>query len=252
METTHMVTENMPVVSQPGNTETAATLADVIGVGAGNSEQAQNNEAAQNTVPAQEPGWYAERRQKDRAKWEAENQAKMAPVLSQMAKLQEYFIGAEADKLVASGKITDREIAMEYIRNREGVPAAPEQAAPANTPPRDEQGRFVAKNSEPDAEVRLRANMLIAQAENIRNATGVNVMELYNSDPDVRAKIVSGEWDFTNVLMQHTGAAHSAPAPVRSANGLGMGDVSISSMSAEQFARLNDYLARGGVVDARR
>jgi hypothetical protein len=159
---------------------------------------------------------------------------------------------ADADKLVASGKISDRDIALEYLRGKSGIPSqAPKSAANPNTPARDEQGRFV-KHPEPDAEVKLRANMLIAQAENLKSATGIDVMALYNSDPDVREKITSGEWDFTDVLKNHRAEKPKAPAPVRSANGLGMGDVDIRSMSGEQFNRLNEFLERGGRVDGRR
>lgn len=255
MENTNIqMTENMPVVPQvTESTEPAvSTLADVIGAQTSAPEQVQNEEA----IPMQEPGWYAKRRQKDRADWEAENNAKMAPVLSQLAQLQEYRLGVEADKLVASGKISDRDMAIEYLRNKEGIPA-PVTATPS-TPPRDEQGRFVAKNPEPNAAVKQRANMLFAQAGNIKDATGVDVMAIYNTDPDVKAKVLSGEWDFTNVLMQYKAEepadapAHTAPAPVRSANGIGMGGVDIRHMSGEQFRKLNEFLASGGRVDVRK
>ena len=121
METTNMqMAENMPVVSQATtNPEPKMpTLADVIGDQAGAQEQVQTPAASNEAIPAQEPGWYAKRRAKDRADWEAENNAKMAPVLSQLAQLQEYRIGVEADKLVASGKIVDRDMAMDYLRSK--------------------------------------------------------------------------------------------------------------------------------------
>lgn len=258
MDTTNMqMAENMPVVTQPANPEPQlSTLADVIGEQPAAQEQVQTPEASNdNTIPQKIPGWYKDRAAKDRAKWEAENEAKMAPILSQLAQLQEYRIGIEADKLVASGKISDRDMAIDYLRSKEGMPAPTTPATP-NTPPRDEKGRFVASNPEPDAAVKQRATMLFTQAGNIKDATGVDVLAIYNTDPDVRAKILSGEWDFTNVLMQHKAEAPApaptAPAPVRSANGIGMGGVDIRHMTSEQFHRMNEFLAHGGKIDGRK
>ena len=249
MENTNMqMVEGMPVAPQTSNTEPAmATLADVIGDQMAAEKQVQNDDA----IPMQEPGWYAKRRQKDRAEWEAENNAKMAPVLSQLAQLQEYRIGVEADKLVASGKITDRELAMEYLRNKEGVvaPAAPEQSEK----PRDAQGRFTkAENVPTDAQ--QKANELFAQAQTLQKATGVDVLGLYNSDPDIKQKVLSGEWDFADVLRnaQTESGVKSAPTPVRNPNGVGLGGYNIRGMRSNDFAKLNAMLESGGRVDMRK
>lgn len=228
------------------------TLADVIGSTNEQQPAAEANAPAEQP-PKSEPGWIKMRVGAAVNKAVAEAEARIrAEYEAQMAPLREMQLEAEADKLVADGVVTDRAVALELARARKGMPAKANPPTPT-TPPRDEQGRFVAKPSEPADEVRLRANMLIAQAENIKNATGVDVMALYNSDPDVREKIVSGEWDFTNVLNAHKDAApRTAPSPVRNANGLGMGNVDIRGMSSEQFHKMNDFLEHGGKIDGRR
>ena len=229
------------------------TLADVIG-GTTPEQPAVEANAPAEQPPQSEPGWMKKRVGAAVNKAVAEAEARIrAEYEAQLAPLREMQLEAEADKLVSDGVVTQREVALELVRARRGLPAQNTNPTPAaDVPPRDEKGRYVARSNAPDAESQRRASMLIAQAENIKSATGVDVMSLYESDPDVHEKILSGEWDFTNVLSHHNKAARGAPAPVRSANGLGMGDVSISRMTDEQFDRLNDYLAHGGKVDARR
>ena len=255
MENTNMqMAENMPVVSQAIETPEPAmpTLADVIGEQPGTQEQVQTND---NVIPQQEPGWYADRRAKDRAKWEAENNAKMAPVLSQLAQLQEYRLGVEADKLVASGKISDRDMAIEYLRNKEGIPA-PETPA-ATTPPRDERGRFTSPNTpaqpQVPTEIQQRANELFAQAKALQKFSGVDVLGEYRSNPEYAEKVNSGEWDMADVLTasQNRGAsaAGRAPAPVRSSNGSGIGSASFMNMTSEAFAKVNEELRKGGRIN---
>lgn len=255
METTNMqMAENMPVVSQATTTPEPQipTLADVIGDQAGAQEQVQTHAASNDAIPAQEPGWYAKRRAKDRADWEAENNAKMAPVLSQLAKLQEYRIGVEADKLVASGKITDRDIALAYVRSQEGIPAPA-----ATTPPRDERGRFTTQTpTDPEipSDVQQRANELYAQAKTLQKFSGVDVLGVYRANPEYMERVNSGEWDMTDVLkasQMNTAQPASAPSPVRSPNSGGIGSANFRNMTAEQFHKVNEALSRGGKIDMR-
>ena len=254
METTNMqMAENMPVVTQPANPEPQIpTLADVIGVEAGKQEQVQTQP---DTPPAQEPGWFQGRLQKERAKWEADHQAQMAGVQAQMSKLQEYYLGTEADKLVASGKISDREIALEYLRNKEGITTAPTPAA--TTPPRDERGRFTTTNTpapqtEVPNDVQVRANELFAQAKTLQKASGVDVLGVYRSNPAFAEKVNSGEWDMVDVLKAAQSAPEQtmrAPAPVRASNGTGIGSVNFMNMSSEAFAKVNEELRKGGRIN---
>lgn len=261
METTNMQTaENMPVVSQaePTTEPKLPTLADVIGVETGKQEQVQT--PASEAIPDQEPGWYAKRRAKDRADWEAENNAKMAPVLSQLAQLQEYRLGVEADKLVASGKISDRDMAIDYLRSKEGMPAPTTNAA--TTPARDERGRFVSTDNNPTAskeipaDLQQRANELYAQAKTLQKFSGVDVLGVYRANPEYMERVNSGEWDMADVLKASqssntTASPVNTPAPVRSSNGNGIGSVDFHNMADEQFKKVNEALSRGGKIDMR-
>ena len=60
----------------------APTLADVIGVAAGEGQQATPNQDPQ--TQQQEPGWFQGRLAKERAKWEAERSADMAQMQEQL------------------------------------------------------------------------------------------------------------------------------------------------------------------------
>lgn len=261
METTNMqMAENMTVVSQaePTTEPKLPTLADVIGEQPVVQEQAQP--ATHESIPQQEPGWYADRRAKDRAKWEAEHQAEMAEIRSQMAQLQEYRIGIEADKLVASGKISDRDMAIDYLRSKEGM-SAPEPVA-ATTPARDERGRFVSPNNnhtaskEIPADIQQRANELYAQAKTLQKFSGVDVLGVYRANPEYMERVNSGEWDMADVLKASqsdntTASPVNAPAPVRSSNGNGIGSVNFRNMTHDQFKKVNEALSRGGKIDMR-
>ena len=97
--------------------------------------------------------------------------------------------------------------------------------------------------------LKLRAQELMAQARAIRATTNVDVLALYNTDVEIRARILTGEWDFIDVWNLLRPAAQP-PAPVRSANG-GAGTVSIGSMNETQFEKLNQMLSRGAKVDMR-
>lgn len=225
--------------AQETPTSNPTTLAEVIG--------ATPDEAKPAETPAQptgEPGYLAGKR----AKWEAEHKAEMDELRGQLDTLREYFVQQEADKLVADGKISDREMALEYLRATKGMPAPATPAAPAKQA-RDEQGRFVA----PDAAAKQRAAELVAQAETIKASTGVDVMELYNTDPAIRQKVLSGEWSFVDVFKntRQAEAPVRAPAPIRSANGIGMGTADFRKMTSAQLAKVNELLESGGKIDVR-
>lgn len=215
------------------------TLTEVIGT---TPDEVQPAETP--AQPTAEPGYLAGKR----AKWEAAHQAEMDELRGQLDTLREYFVQQEADKLVADGKISDREMALEYLRATKGMPAPATPAAPAKQA-RDEQGRFVA----PDAAAKQRAAELVAQADTIRESTGVDVMALYNTDSAIRQKVLSGEWSFVDVFKntRQAEAPVRAPAPIRSANGGGVGEINIRTMSSEQFKKLNEALAKGYKIDMR-
>lgn len=97
--------------------------------------------------------------------------------------------------------------------------------------------------------LKLRAQELITQARTIWAVANQDVMALYNTDPEIRARILRGEWDFIDVWKQLQ-PAQLPPVPVRTANG-GVGTMNIGGMNEQQFDKLNEMLKRGVKVDMR-
>jgi hypothetical protein len=102
---------------------------------------------------------------------------------------------------------------------------------------------------EENMQLKLRAQELITQARTIWAVTQTDVMALYNTDPEVRARILHGEWDFIDVWKQMK-PVQTPPVPVRTANG-GVGAMNIGGMNEQQFDKLNEMLKRGAKVDMR-
>lgn len=223
------------------------TLADVIG-GTTPEQPVEETNAPAEQPPQSEPGWMKKRVGAAVNKAVAEAEARIrAEYESQLAPLREMQLEAEADKLMAEGVVTKREIALELVRARKGMP--PQTApAPTNTPARDEQGRFVA--SKP-SEAQQRAQTLMAQADIIKRTAGVDVMALYNTDPEIKQKVLSGEWDFVNVYESSKQPQRRSPAPVRGSNSIGLGTVDVRNMTDAQLDKLNEMLEKGGSVDMR-
>lgn len=101
--------------------------------------------------------------------------------------------------------------------------------------------------NEQNLELKLRAQELITQARTIQAVANTDVMALYNTDPEVRARILQGEWDFIDVW-NTLRPAQTPPVPVRTANG-GAGAMNINAMNEQQFEKLNEMLKRGAKVD---
>ena len=225
------------------------TLAEALGAA---EEQAQTTDNPVDTNSQSEPGWMRRRIDAAVRKANSELEAKLrAEYDAQLAPLREAQLAAEADKLVADGKISDREMALNYLRATKNMPTPVNAEQPAPAPAsaaRDEKGRFV--STKPDAESQQRAATLVAQADALSRSSGVDVMALYNSNPDIKQKIISGEWDFVDVL-QHAQSTPSVPSPVRSTNTFGIGNMNMKSMSDDQFDKLNAMLAEGKRIDAR-
>ena len=106
-----------------------------------------------------------------------------------------------------------------------------------------------AQQPEENMQLKLRAQELITQARTILAVAQADVMALYNTDPEVRTRILNGEWDFIDVWKQMK-PVQQLPAPVRSANG-GVGAMNIGGMNDQQFEKLNEMLKRGAKVDMR-
>lgn len=123
------------------------------------------------------------------------------------------------------------------------IDAAAQEAAAQNQIPE------APVQQENDIALRLRAQELITQARTILEITRVDVFAVYNTDVDVRARILAGEMDFIDLYKQMKPAVQP-PAPMRSANG-GVGTVNIGGMNDQQFEKLNQMLSRGGKIDMR-
>jgi len=230
-----------PGTSAPALETPAETLADVI------ADPTNTPEPQQQPAPQKEPRYLADKR----AKWEAEHRAEMDELRGQLGTLREYFINQEADKLVADGKISDREMALNYLRMQQGLPVT--QTIPNQTPaqPRDSSGRFVAAQPQMD-DAQQRAQVLVDQATMLKRATGVDVMAIYNTNPQARQMIISGAGDFADVLAAYgQEPAAQAPAPIRSSNGMGLGNVDFSKMSSSQLQKVNELIQSGVKIDVR-
>lgn len=204
--------------------------------------------------PPKEPGWIKQRVesavQKQLAQAVADAEARIrAQYEAQMQPLRDSIIEREAQDLVDSGQIKDKNMALSYARMKHGLPSEAAQNVPAQRPaeaanqaqPRDEKGRFTTSENE---NVQQRATMLAAQAKAIMAAGGPDVMKAYREDENVRNRILSGEADFADIAEQMR-SGRTAPTPVRAANGQTVEASSISSMTDEQFDKLNAMLRRG-------
>lgn len=216
----------------------------------------QQTQTDDNTPPAKEPGWIKGRINKAVEKAVAEAEARVRAEYEQMlAPIRESVLERQAQELVASGEFKTLAIAKEYLSLKGGMPAqATEQTEEQHTEQnRDQNGRFAsrAKQGE-DPELNARADILARQARKIKTNRGLDVMEAFNADPDIKQKVLSGEWDFYDVADSMMGNQRTVSAPARSANGGGVSGVSIKNMSAEQFRKLNENLASGRRYDVRK
>ena len=55
------------------------------------------------------------------------------------------------------------------------------------------------------------------------------------------------EWDFVDVY-KSMNLSPTPPAPVRSANGVELGQLNVNAMTESQFVKLNDLLKMGGTI----
>ena len=206
-------------------------------------EEDQPKEGAQGTS---EPGWIRKRVDKAVAKAVAETEARMQAMFDkQMAPIRDRMLTEEAKELVRQGEFKSLERAKEYLQLKQGsaVPTTTESAP--KDQPRNANGQYAPKD---DPAVQARINMLAHQADTIKARTGVDVMAEFNSNPEVKQKILDGEIDFYDVAEQmKTPAKRKPPSPMRSPNGASGANNpnAIESMSDEQFRRLEKRIKEG-------
>lgn len=198
-------------------------------------------DAVRDTGEKSEPGWIKKRVETAVEKRLAEVESRLRDEYeSRMAPMRDAMYEREADKLVDDGEFKSRERALEYIRLKNGAP----QAQSPSQAPRNDKGQFAKQ----DDGVEARANMLYAQAEALQAATGVDVMEIYNSNAEVKRKVATGEWTFLDVY-KALPKQQKIPSPTRSANNGSLSDLNIRNMSAAQLAKLDAVLDGGGVIN---
>ena len=197
---------------------------------------------------ATEPGWIKKRVEKAVNKAIAETRAEMQAMFDQqMAPIRAKMIEDEAQELVRSRKVSDIETARELVRLRNGQPAA----AQAEQQPRSENGQFARKVDVEDVKTQTRIDELKKQASKIRDKTGLDVINEFMNNKEIKRKVVSGEMDFYDVAdyLQEQKPSRKPPSPMRSPNGAsGVNPNAIESMSDEQFKRLEKRISEGARI----
>lgn len=247
---------NAMPVGEDGNASFSDFLSDMSEGSEESTPEEQNGSYEEHTAPVKEPGYVKKRLEKQAQQYTSQIEeltAKNSQMEEQIARLSEYYYQAQADELVKSGKIRDREMALTYVKSQAGIVPTQEHKAPQN---RDENGRFA---SNEDASVKAKANELYQQAMTIQRVTGVDVMGIYQSDAAVQENVLSGKWDFQDVYRfagknteEPVNPQRKNPSVVRSSNGVDMNSVSVRKMSDSEYRKMDEYLAKGGKVDMRR
>lgn len=191
-----------------------------------------------------EPGYVQKRIDKALARERDSMKAEiMAQMEAQYAPIKERLLEMDAQELVRKGEVKNLELAKELVRYRQGLPPKQEETKTAEQP-RQQNGQFAPKE---DPAVTARIDMLKHQADRIKASSGIDVIAEFNSNEEIKRKIVSGEMDFYDVAEQMKQATkRRPPAPTRSSNGAsGQNPNAIESMSKEQFARLEKRISEG-------
>ena len=210
-------------------------------------EEEAADEEPEDSQGTSEPGWFQSRWNKNVGRLTAQIREEVRNEYeNQIAPLRDRLLEMDAKELVKQGEFKSIERAKEYLQLKQGIqPTVTEEPAPQ---PRNENGQFASRQ---DAVQEATINLLADQADKITAKTGIDVIEIMKSDPNVRDKITSGEWDFYDVVDAYgqKPARRTPPAPTRSSNGAGgQSPNAIDSMSKEQFARLEKKIAEGARI----
>ena len=224
-------------------------------------EQQQDNgqQSTQEQPAKSEPGWMRKKMDAAVSKALQEQETRLrAEFAASLEPLRESMYERQAEALVASGEIKSKEMALKYVKAMAGIPSSEPDQTPKNQQPRTPDGRFASsqqQQTEPDAETKARARILAAQADKIKASRGLDVAAQFQSDPEVKEKVLSGEWDFYDVAEAMSQPRRRVPSPVRSSNSA-MGTTAdagaIANMSDAQFDRLLKNLGEGKVYDMRK
>ena len=213
-------------------------------------EQPEEQRAEPQGTGDREPGYVQKRIDRALARERASiiEQVK-AEMEAQYAPIRERLLEADAKEMVRRGEVKDIETAKELLRYRQGQ--APQAAQPEQAPqPRNERGQFSSSN-QLDAQTSERIDRLAEQADAIKAMTGIDVIDVFSKDEEIKAKVTSGEMDFIELAKQlqkeQEQPKRHPPAPTRSPNGASgsSNPNAISSMSDEQFERMERRIKEG-------
>jgi YesN/AraC family two-component response regulator len=214
-------------------------------------EQPEEEKPEEQSTSSSEPGWIKKRVEKAVTKAIAETEARMQAMFDrQMAPIRERMMEDEAQELLRSRKVSDIETARELVRLRNGQPAAAQATNDSVEQPRQANGQFAPKN-EASIRTEVRIDELKRQADKIKAKSGVDVIAEFNSNPEIKKKVVLGEWDFYDVAdyLKDQKPSKRPPSPMRSPNGAsGTNPNAIESMTDEQFARMEKRIAEGARI----
>ena len=165
-----------------------------------------------------EPGYVQKRIDKALARErDSMRAAIMAEIEAQYAPIKERLLEMDAQELVRTGQVKDLEIAKELIRLRNGQPVR-----------------------------EARIDMLKHQADRIKAQGGPDVIAEWNSNEEIKQKVIAGEMDFYDVAEQMGKPKKRPPSPMRSPNGANaMNPNAITSMSDEMFDKMEKRISEG-------
>lgn len=237
------------LIAETGDETEEVDLSDVVDTSEGTeTAEDQSGEAEPNVPPAKEPGYVKQRIDKAVARATAETEARMMAEFNQrMAPIMERLLVEDAKELVREGKIKDLDTAKEYLRMKQGMPV------PADTSeeqPRNANGQFAPKQNAADAATQARIDMLTHQANAIKNRSGVDVIKVFNENPDIKQRVIAGEIDFYDVAEEIGQPKKSRPpAPMRSPNGAANDQQlnALMTMSSAEFRKLEKRIQSGGL-----
>lgn len=179
----------------------------------------------------------------DRGRAEAlkEWEAAKAEYETRLAKYAEMELEADAKELAAKEHCSV-DFAKRILRIEKGLPATETPKTPAPSP--------VAPKQQTD--VQAKAQALYEQAQNVQKQYGIDVLELFQKDDAVKAKISSGEWDFRDVALSVLSSGQkpqkATPTPVRSGGGKATkGGLDFANMSDADFDKFNEQIRKGAV-----
>lgn len=231
-------TEQSGVANEPQAAQ-AESLSDVLnGLANEPAAEAQEGEETVEQTTQEETGGEepvskalrgrikaSERKGYERGKQEIEDKYR-----ADLEELNNYRLQREVKELAEKEKISES-LAERLIRAERGLHPATTQSPQMNQP----------SAAEPTLE--QRAQSLFNQAQTIRDYTGLDVMELFNTNADVHQKVVSGEWDFKDVARNYgkQSAAH-VPSPARSTNRSGREAKTIATMTDAEFEAFDKQL----------